>query len=305
VGKQANCQVSVHLAASTGEVAAPVAARLFLPESWAGDLERRARAGVPAQITFQTKPQMALELIRTVRQEGELPAAPVLGDCLYGHSGPLRHGLRELGCEYFLAVEPQTQAWTQPPLVRKARTRWRLAPRQARARAVLDLAQDLPPSAWQRAQWSTASGKVQATRLAWLRVWLWSDLDAGTGTIEPTWLVVDWPEGQPAPYHCYTAWLDGPPTRLRCLRLSRQRFHIEQYFQRDKDDLGLDHFEGRSWRGFHHHLALAAIAYLFVLIIFLRAKKNFLPHVGNSPAQDPAISHTLPRLLSLLSPPSS
>ncbi|MEI9894135.1 MAG: hypothetical protein WDN28_09675 [Chthoniobacter sp.] len=109
------------------------------------------------------------------------------------------------------------------------------------------------------------------------------------------------PRVSPPPYHLYTAWLDGLPTRLRCLRLSRQRFHLEQYFQRDKDDLGLDHFEGRSWRGFHHHLALAAVAYLFVLVIFLRAKKNFCPHVGSGPAQDPAISPTLSRLLSLLS----
>lgn len=301
VGKKANCQVSVHLAVGTGEVAAPVAARLFLPESWAADPARCERAGVPVEVGFQTKPQIALELIRAVRQEGLVAPAPVLGDCLYGPSGPLRQGLRQLGCEYFLAVEPQTQAWTQPPVVRRARTRWSLAPKQAPARSVLDLAKELPASAWQSAQWSTAGGPVRTTRLAWIRVWMWSDLDALTGAIPPTWLVVDWPEGQSAPYHLYTAWLDGLPTRLRCLRLSRQRFHLEQYFQRDKDDLGLDHFEGRSWRGFHHHLALAAVAYLFVLVIFLRAKKNFCPHVGSGPAQDPAISPTLSRLLSLLS----
>jgi SRSO17 transposase len=103
-----------------------------------------------------------------------------------------------------------------------------------------------------------------------------------------------------SPNHIYTAWLDGPPERISLLRLSRQRFQIEQYFQRDKDDLGLDHFEGRSWRGFHHHLALAATAYLFVLLVFLRAKKNFLPHVGRGAPKDPAILNSLARILPLL-----
>jgi hypothetical protein len=87
--------------------------------------------------------------------------------------------------------------------------------------------------------------------------------------------VVDWPAGDPEPYHYYLADFHGPPTKARCLKLSRSRWHIEQYFQRSKDDLGLDHFEGRSWRGFHHHLVLSAVAYLFILTVYLRHKKTF------------------------------
>ena len=87
--------------------------------------------------------------------------------------------------------------------------------------------------------------------------------------------VVDWPAGDPEPYHYYLAHLHRPPTKARCLKLSRSRWHIEQYFQRSKDDLGLDHFEGRSWRGFHHHLVLSAVAYLFILTVYLRRKKTF------------------------------
>ncbi len=86
--------------------------------------------------------------------------------------------------------------------------------------------------------------------------------------------VTDWPEGQPDPYHVYVGWLKQPPNKGRCLRLSRGRWPIEQYFQRGKDDLGLDHYEGRSWRGFHHHLVMAAVAYLFVVMDYLRAKKT-------------------------------
>ncbi len=300
VGKKANCQVSVHLAVTTGEIAAPVAARLFLPQAWADDRVRRREAGVPPEVTFASKPQIALELIRAVRAEGLVAPAPVLGDCLYGHSGPFRQGLRELRCEYFLAVESQTQAWTKPPVVRKARTRWSLAPRHSPARDVLAIATELPAVAWQPCRWSGADGRVRETRLAWLPVWLWSDLDEATGDIPRSWLVIDWPQGDPGPYHLYTAWLDGPPGRIRCLRLSRGRYAIEQSFQRHKDDLGLDHFEGRSWRGFHHHLALASTAYLFILALHLRSKKNFCPHVGGRPAQDPAVIAALPRVLPLL-----
>ena len=115
-----------------------------------------------------------------------------------------------------------------------------------------------------------------------------------------TWLVVDWPAEAAEPYHHYLAWLKTPPSPQRCLRLSRGRFPIEQFFQRDKTDLGLDHYEGRSWLGFHHHRVLAAIAYLFVLVIYLRSKKNAWCYVGTGAARDAAVVDTVNRLLSLL-----
>lgn len=299
VGKKANCQVSVHVALSNAEVAAPVAARLFLPQGWIEDEERRRRSGIPKDVVFRSKPEIALGLVRELIESG-LEPAPLLGDCLYGHSGPLREGLRKLECPYMLQVESALKAWTQQPKMLRARRRWIPSARGPQAQSVLEIAGNLPPSSWQACRWSGAGGKTYSTRLAWIKAWMVSDLCEDTGKIPETWLVVDWPQGREEPYHIYTAWLDGPPERLRLLRLSRQRFQIEQYFQRDKDDLGLDHFEGRSWQGFHHHLALAATAYLFILIVFLRAKKNFMPHVGGSPPKDPAILDSLSRLLSLL-----
>ncbi len=101
-----------------------------------------------------------------------------------------------------------------------------------------------------------------------------SDLDRNIGEWPQTWLVVDWPEGDAAPYHHYLAWFQTKPTPQRCLRLRRGRFAIEQFFQHDQPDLGLDHDEGRSWQGFHHHLVPAAVADLFVLVISLRSKKT-------------------------------
>ena len=84
------------------------------------------------------------------------------------------------------------------------------------------------------------------------------------------------------------------------MRLSRGRFPIEQFFQRDKTDLGLDHYEGRSWQGFHHHLVLAAVAYLFVMVIYLSSKKNFWCYVGKGFARDAAVVGAVDRVLSLL-----
>src|ERR1700746_3214337 len=111
---------------------------------------------------------------------------------------------------------------------------------------------------------------------------------------------LDQPKGAPEPYHSYLAHFDRQPSKARCLKLSRSRWHVEQYFQRSKDDLGLDHFEGRSWRGFHHHLALSALAYLFILTIYLEAKKNFWSDVGEDPGIDPALAAAIDRTLSLL-----
>ena len=120
------------------------------------------------------------------------------------------------------------------------------------------------------------------------------------GDLEAVWLVVDWPQGETEPYHYYLAEFKGRPTKARCLGLSRSRWHIEQYFQRAKDDLGLDHFEGRSWRGFHHHLALSAVAYLFILVVYLRAKKNFWCDVGSGAEGDSSVAGEIRRLLLLL-----
>jgi hypothetical protein len=130
-----------------------------------------------------------------------------------------------------------------------------------------------------------------------------TDLDRATGEWPQTWLVVDWPEGEAEPYHLYLAWLKRKPSSKYFLRLTRGRFTVEQFFQRDKTDLGLDQYEGRSWRGFHHHLVLVAVAYLFVLVTYLKSKKNFWCYVGTGTARDSAVAGAIDRTLSLLRDP--
>lgn len=299
VGKQANCQVSVEVVVSDGEIAAPVAGRLYLPEKWAGDELRRQSAGVPPGVQFQAKPAIALDLIKQVLADGVSPA-PVLGDEVYGAASELRWELRGLGLEYFLNVGGDLLAWTKPVKTRLAKKYWGVAEGEPAATSLAALSQAITKKQWHPVAWRVAAGTKRKTRMAWLPVYVLSDLDRDTGEWTQTWLVVDWPEGDAEPYHLYLAWFKTPPTAARCLRLSRGRFPIEQFFQRDKTDLGLDHYEGRSWQGFHHHLVLAAVAYLFVMVIFLSSKKNFRCYVGKGFARDAAVVDPVDRVLSLL-----
>ncbi len=299
VGKQANCQVSVEIVVSDGEIAAPVAGRLYLPEKWANDPLRREGAGVPAEVSFQTKPAIALELIKSVLADNVTPA-PVLGDEVYGAASELRWELRQMGLEYFLNVGGDLLAWTQPVKTRRAKKYWGVAEGQAAASSLAALSQSIRKTQWHPVAWRAADGTKRKTRIAWVPVYVLSDLDPQTGEWPQTWLVADWPQGEAEPYHLYSAWFKTKPTAPRCLRLSRGRFPVEQFFQRDKTDLGLDHYEGRCWQGFHHHLVLAAVAYLFVMVIYLRSKKNFWCYVGKGFARDTAVVGAVDRVLSLL-----
>ena len=162
--------------------------------------------------------------------------------------------------------------WTQRPRLTQGPKYWSVSRQAPPGQTLRQLADAFKPRHWQTASWQAADGEKRATRLAWQQIYLQSDLDERTGHWPACWLVADWPEGQADPYHVYVAWLKQPPAKGRVLRLSRGRWPIEQYFQRGKDDLGLDHYEGRSWRGFHHHLTMSAIAYLFVVVDFLRTE---------------------------------
>jgi len=299
VGKQANCQVSVEVVVSDGGVAAPIAGRLYLPQNWAEDGKRRAEVGVPAEVQFQTKPELALDLIRQAQADG-VPPAPILGDSVYGDSPDFREGVRQLGMEFMLQVTPTHKAWTQAVPTQRKRTRHYATEAVPPAQTLAEIVLGFPPQQWKNCSWKAANGQTRRTRLAWCEVHLQHRLRQGKEELEKVWLVVDWPSGDKEPYHYYLAHFHRPPGRARCLKLSRSRWHLEQYFQRSKDDLGLDHFEGRSWRGFHHHLALSALAYLFILTQYLRAQKNFWCDVGTDPASDPALAGEGERLLHLL-----
>lgn len=301
LGKQANCQVSVEVVISDGLVAAPMAGRLYLPEAWIANRPRCREAGVPEEVEFATKSQIALGLLRQMVAD-EIDRAPVLGDSAYGDSYEFRQELRRLSLEFFLQVTPQEhKGWLEEvPTQLKGKYRTVNKKTAKRARDLVQFTEALPPSAWKDCSWEAADGKQRKTRLAWIEVYLMRGLKEPNGQLEKLWLVVDWPKGHVEPYHYYLAKFDRQPTKALCLKLSRSRWHVEQYFQRSKDDLGFDHYEGRSWRGFHHHLVMSAIAYLFILTVYLSRKKNFWSHVGEEPGSDPALAAAIDRMLSVL-----
>jgi SRSO17 transposase len=300
VGKRANCQVSVEVVVSDGWIAAPVGGRLYLPESWIQDRERCAAAGVPEEVSMATKPELALQILRQAQSDGVSPA-PILGDSVYGNNTAFRAGVRQLGMEFFLQVEDDgLKGWDHEVRTEVKWVRRHVHPDEPPSQTLAELTRRIPASEWKNASWVTAGGKTRRTRLAWRPVFLQHELRHAGGELEKVWLVVDWPTGDPEPYHYYLAHLHRSPTKARCLKLSRSRGHIEQYYQRSKDDLGLDHFEGRFWRGFHHHLVLSAIAYLFILTTYLRRKKNFWCDVGTDSPRDPALAGEIERTLSFL-----
>jgi SRSO17 transposase len=294
VGKQANCQVSVELVVSDGWVAAPVAGRLYVPQAWLDNPARCRDAGIPEDIRFATKSQIALALIEEALAD-ELQRAPVLGDSAYGDSFEFRERLRQLKVEFFLQVTGgEHKGWThEVPTTLKGKYRQVDEKTAAAARTLAQLAENWPAASWKEGRWKTAQGAIRRTRIGWQRVFLARGLKEPAGNIEAVWLVVDWPAGEKEPYHYYLAHFEREPTKARSLKLSRSRWHVEQYFQRSKDDLGLDHYEGRSWQGFHHHLVMSAIAYLFILSVYLSAKKNFWADVGEDSACDPAVAAAL------------
>ena len=300
LGKQANCQVSVELVMSDGMIVAPLGGRLYLPESWTKDRARCARAGVPEETNFATKPRIALQLVKEALADGVAPA-PVLGDAAYGDNAEFRAGLRALGAEFFLQVDAaKHKGWNFEVPTELKQVRRHPTADAPPSQTLGQIAAGFPAAHWQSAHWKTARGERGTTRLAWCEVWLQHALRKAGGKLEQLWLVVDWPADAAEPYHYYLAHFQRPPTKARCLRLSRSRWQIEHYFQRAKDDLGFDHFEGRSWTGFHHHLVLSALAYLFILTIHARAKKNFWCDVGADPSSDPSLAGEIDRLLLLL-----
>jgi SRSO17 transposase len=292
--------VSVEVVVSDGWIAAPVGGRLYLPESWIQDRERCAAAGVPEEVSMATKPELALQILRQAQNDG-VPPAPILGDSAYGNNTAFRAGVRRLGMEFFLQVEGDAlKGWDHEVRREVKGVRRHVHPDEPPSQTWAELTRRIPASEWKNASWVTAGGKTRRTRLAWRPVFLQHELRHAGGELEKVWLVVDWPTGDPEPYHYYLAHLHRSPTKALCLKLSRSRWHIEPYYPRSKDDLGLDHFEGRFWRGFHHHLVLSAIAYLFILTTYLRRKKNFCCDVGTDSARDPALAGEIERTLSFL-----
>lgn len=271
LGKQANCQVAVSVSLVNEVLSVPCAYRLYLPEAWAHDAERRAAAGVPPEVRFQKKWEIAVEAIDRLRAEG-LPPAPVVADAGYGVASEFREALTRRGLVYALAVTEETSVWPpgEGPLAPEPATgRGRPSTRLRRTEehhpvSVRELAATLPDERYETVRWREGTRGRMASRFAAVRVRP-AHRDTLRSVPHPVeWLLIEWPEGQTKPSHYWLSTAAESAAIEDLVRLVQVRWRIERDFQELKDEIGLDHYEGRGWRGFHHHGALCIAAYAFL-----------------------------------------
>ena len=297
IGKQENCRVAVSLSAATWASSLPIAYRLYLPKEWAEDAERRQKAEVPEEIEFQTKPDIAMDQIRAA-VAAKVPCGVVLADAAYGMNTEFRDALTELNLQYVVGVQSSMTVWEpgKQPLAAKPRGKVGRPPRLLRRTAnhqpvsVKQLAIKLLAAAYKDLTWREGTDRRLRSRFAAVRV---RPAHRDYWKSEPhaeEWLLIEWPKGEPEPAKY---WISTMPasTRLKALvKMAKQRWIIERDYQELKQELGLGHFEGRNWRGFHHHATLCIAAYGFLVAERNRfspsAKAGHLAFAAVRPAPD-------------------
>src|ERR1035441_8910813 len=287
LGKQANCQVAVSLSIANSFASLPVAYQLYMPQAWFEDehADKRKKCKVPVDIAFRTKPQIALQQISEAL-EADVPRGVVLADAAYGNNTAFRTGLTALSAQYLLNIQETTTAWPdgeaplKPPRRRSKRGRKPIRIRRTRRRhpvRVRDLAHALPESAFKRVSWREGTAKSLTSRFAATRVRPASGDTALSAPREYEWLLIEWPKDEKAPTKYWLSTMSEATSLVDLVTTSMLRWRIERDYQNLKHELGLGHYEGRSWRGFHHHATLCIAAYGFLLI----DQGGFSPSAGH------------------------
>jgi len=291
LGKRANCQVAVSVSLANQSGSVPAGWCLYLPKEWASDEQRRKRAGVPAEVSFQTKWRIALSLIETLLED-DVPRAPVVADSAYGDPTAFREALTGHGLRYVLGVKGDVTVW--PPGKAPKRPQRKSGGGRPPTRLKRDqdhkpvsverLAETLPEEAWQTVRWREGVKGILASRFAALRV---RPAHRDNERQEPRaieWLLIEWPDGASEASKYWLSTLPDNVDLSELVGLAKIRWRIERDYQELKSELGLDHYEGRNWRGFHHHAVLCIAAYAF-----LAAERGRL-----SPPQAPTRLQALP-----------
>jgi SRSO17 transposase len=272
VGKQANCRVAVSLSVATWSSSLPIAYHLYLPKDWAEEVERREKAEVPQEVEFQTKPEIALDQIRAA-VEASVPRGVVLADAAYGINTEFRNALTELKLQYVVGLQSSLTVWEpgKQPLPAKLRGKTGRPPRLLQRTpnhqpvSVKQLAINLPGSAFREITWREGTTRKLRSRFAAVRVRpAHRDYEKAEPHAEQ-WLLIEWPRSESELTKYWISTLP-PITPLKALvKIAKQRWIIERDYQELKQELGLGHFEGRNWRGFHHHATLCIAAYGFLV----------------------------------------
>jgi SRSO17 transposase len=251
LGKQAVCQVVVTLSIANHHASLPIAYRLYLPQDWAKDEARRKKVHVPDGIVFKTKPQIALEQIRAACAAG-VPRGVVLMDASYGTHRALRTGIRALGLAYVAAIVDTVKVRAIPAHgAPAART------------SVKDLALSLPKRAWRTITWREGAAEKLRSRFVRVRVRA-APIRGAAGQPEET-LLIEWPENEPEPTKYWLSTLDKNISFRRLVDIAKMRWRVERDYQELKQEIGLGHYEGRGWLGFHHHGTMCIAAYAFLI----------------------------------------
>ena len=252
LGKRDNCQVAVSLSLASARGSVPIDYQLYVPQEWFSDAKRRGAVGIPEDLQFATKPQMALAQICRAHARGVVPGI-VLADADYGRDRSLRDGVAALGLQYAVAVRADTTV--------------RRAPGQRVVR-VEHLAKQLKRSEWRTVTWREGSNAKLSSRFARARV--------RVGERDEEWLLIEWPVGEPEPTRYFLSNLPAKMPLRSLVNAVKMRWRIEHDYHELKQEFGLSHYEGRGWRGFHHHASLCIAAYGFLTADRLKqhSKKN-------------------------------
>src|SRR6202011_1982535 len=279
LGRQANCQVTVSLSIANHSASLPVAYRLYLPKDWTADRARRKKGGGPSEIEFKTKPEIALEQIRWACEAG-LPRGVGLMDVAYGNDSRLRAGMTALDVPYVAGIQPNTLMWRSGTGPRRKgkplnNTGRRDEPDLISAKEVM---LGLPKRAWRTIRWREGSADWLSSRFARVRVGVGHNgLDPKT--LSQEWLLIEWPEGELEPTKYWLSTLPAKVSLRQLVDFAKLRWRIERDYQELKQEVGLGHYEGRGWRGFHHHATLCIAAYGFLV-----AERATIPPSGPRPA---------------------
>jgi SRSO17 transposase len=264
LGKQANCQVAVSLSIANHAASLPVAYRLYLPKDWVDDDARRSKAGVPSDISFKTKPEIALEQIRWACEAG-LPRGVALMDGAYGSDSRLRAGMTALGVTYVAGVQPKALVW---PSGSGPRRQGKLNNKGRRDEpglmSIKEVALGLPKRAWRTIRWREGSADWLSSRFARVRVRV-GHSQTVSQLISQEWLLIEWPEGEAEPTKYWLSTLPANISFRQLVDFAKLRWRIERDYQELKQEVGLGHYEGRGWRGFHHHATMCIAAYGFLI----------------------------------------
>lgn len=273
LGKQANCQVAVSLSVANDFASLPIDFRLYVPKNWTDDPERSRRAGIPADVRFSTKPQIALQQLRSACAT-DIPRGVVVADAAYGNDTEFREEITALGLPYMMAVQGTTSVWRpgEAPLPPQKRSTTVGRPptlvRRTRRHApisVVELAHELPATAYHSITWREGTNAPLRSRFAAVRVRPAHRDTLRNAPREEEWLLIEWPKDDEHPRKLWLSTAPADATLSQLVSLAQSRWRIERDYQELKDELGLNQYEGRSWRGFHHHASLCIAAYGFLV----------------------------------------